>query len=233
MDDMQGGLREAQRLLESTRLDQQYQGNIAFFETVMPDAFEMLRGHEPSTMHLSYDEGGFVSLVRSHDNSPLYDGDPRACTEAQFAEYGRRPKLLASEGMRTPDRLEPEANAHLSNSDKAMDLVFGRPQEAFEELPEYVNFLLMLGTGLGYQFELFLKATHVRHLCIIEPEIDVFWASCHTIDWRPILEHFSKPNHSFELIVGRDVEGCHHDLSVRTSGTSESTTRPCPSCTSI
>ena len=103
MDDMQGGLREAQRLLESTRLDQQYQGNIAFFETVMPDAFEMLRGHEPSTMHLSYDEGGFVSLVRSHDNSPLYDGDPRACTEAQFAEYGRRPKLLASEGMRTPD----------------------------------------------------------------------------------------------------------------------------------
>ncbi|MCH6574067.1 MAG: hypothetical protein IH795_02505, partial [Bacteroidetes bacterium] len=74
MDDMQGQLRDAQLLLASMQLDQQYQRNITLFETVMPDAFEMLREHKPSVVHLSYDEGGFVSLVTSHDNSSVYGG---------------------------------------------------------------------------------------------------------------------------------------------------------------
>ena len=72
--------------------------------------------------------------------------------------------------------------------------------------------MFMLGVGLGYQLGLFLEARHIRHPCLIEPEIDVFQASCHTIGWQPILEHFSKPDHSFELIVGKDVDGCHRDL---------------------
>lgn len=41
--------------------------------------------------------------------------------------------------------------------------------------------MFMLGVGLGYQLGLFLEARHIRHPCLIEPEIDVFQASCHTI----------------------------------------------------
>lgn len=211
MDDIEGRLRDAQMRLASMQLDQQYQRNLVLFETVMPEAFELLREHEPSMVRLSYDEGGYVILVNSHDNSPVYDGDPRVYTEAQVAQYLQRPKHLTGGSKKTAN-LELESNAHLFNSEKVMDLISECPQERFDELPEYVNFMFMLGVGLGYQLELFLEARQIRHLCLIEPEIDVFQASCHTIDWQPILEHFSRPDHSFELIVGRDVDGCHRDL---------------------
>lgn len=211
MNDMQGQLREVQLRLMSTQLDQQYQRNLALFEAVMPEAFELLRGREPTVVHLNYDDAGFVNLVNSHDDSPVYAGDPRAYAEAQVAQYRRHPKHLVAGNKRTTV-LDEENNAHLFNSNRTVDLLEEHPQERFEELPDYVNFMLMLGVGLGYQFELLQEATHIRHLCLIEPEIDIFQASCHTIDWQPILEHFSRPGYSLELIVGQDADGCYRDL---------------------
>lgn len=211
MDDLQEEIEDLTLKVVSTQLDTRYRDNMALFEAVLPEAHEMLREHEAGAMHLHYDEGGFVNLVNSHNGLPVYREDPREYARKQVEGYRSGPRHLIGGNRRTVVLAEEE-NAHLFNSNQIVDLLLENPQETLTELPEEVTFMLMLGVGLGYQLEYLLETTDLRHLCIVEPELDIFQASLHTLDWRPVVEHFSRPGHSLELVVGRSATECCREV---------------------
>lgn len=115
-------------------------------------------------------------------------------------------------GSRPIDILHEEGSAHILNSNRTMRVLRSAPQEMPAELPDFVNLMLMLGGGLGYQIEALLAQTEIRNLCIVEPEPDIFFASLHTIDWLPILQHFAQEGRSLELVVGEEPEDCYQRL---------------------
>ena len=128
-----------------------------------------------------------------------------------MALYRRDPKHFRT-NPRTSTILDEESNAHVANANRLIRLLQEHPREDIDVLPRRVDFMLMLGIGLGYQVEELLRDHDVRHLCVVEPEPDVFFASLHTVEWGPLLEHFSGPGHSLELIVGEDEERCYRQL---------------------
>lgn len=213
MNEIQQGLKDMQLRLVSIQLEQQFERNLALFQEVMPEAFSMLSNHQPEGVQLRYDDqGGYVTLADARDGSPVYSGDPREVSRGQVADFRARPRSLTAGNKRTATLAE-ESNAHLRNSNAIVDLLREEPQEAIAPLPERVDFLLMLGLGMGYQLEELLASADVRHLCLVEPRVDMFRASCHAIDWQPILAHFARPGYSLELVVGRDRDGFQADVS--------------------
>ncbi len=212
MNEMETELRELKVRLVSSQLEEQFQRNRALFEAVLPEAAEMVRDHEPTVMYLHYDDGGFVNLMNALDGSPVYPGDPREFARAQVAEYRKNAWHLTGANQRT-NVLNEEDNAHLFHSNQVAELLLDNPQERMEELPELVSFMLLLGLGLGYQLEALLEAAEIRNLCIVEPEVDSFLASLHTVDWAPVIEYFSRPGYSLELIVGRSLEEACREIN--------------------
>ena len=139
---------------------------------------------------------------------PVYRGDPRAWALSQVDDYWRDPKAIRL-GSRPSPIVDEDRNAHVSNSNKAMRILEGEPKELPESLPDFVDLMMMLGCGMGYQIEALLERTEIRHLCIIEPEPDIFYASLLTIDWIPIIRHFSQDGRSLELLVGVSPDACY------------------------
>ena len=170
------------------------------------------RNHSPTAFGLSWAEEGYVTLLEvSNGGAPVYSGDPRAWARAQVDAYGRNPDAIRV-GSRPVDLLAEERLAHVSNTNKAMRLLEKEPQELPETLPSFVNLMMMLGCGMGYQIEELLERTEIRHLCIIEPEPDIFYASLLSIDWIPIIRHFSQDGRSLQLLVGESPDACYARL---------------------
>ncbi len=211
MEGLEKELREVQLGLLSMQLDGQYRRNLEVFEMVLPEAFEILDGHEPRILGLHYDDSGFVNLADLRSGKPLYNGDPAEDSRIQVERYRERPRHLWANN-KPANTLDEENNAHLLNSNRVTELLTENPQERIEPLPDRVDFLLLLGLGLGHPLVELLEGADIRNLCVVEPEVDVFQASAHLIDWAPILERFSRPGYSMELIVGKDADGCLQDL---------------------
>lgn len=144
----------------------------------------------------------------ANGGAPVYSGDPRVWACSQVDAYCRNPEALRV-GSRVIDLLDEESLAHVSNCNKAMRTLEQEPKELPESLPDFVNLMVMLGCGLGYQIEALLERTEIRHLCIIEPEPDIFYASLLTIDWIPIIRHFAQDGRSLELLVGESPDACY------------------------
>ena len=192
-------------------LEERYVRNLAVWEAVLPEAANMLQQHEPTIVHLAYDPAGFVNLVNSHNGQPVYPGNPLIQARQQVAQYREAPEHLSGSNHRTII-CEEANNAHIHHSNQIVDLLLEHPQERMTGLPDHVSFMLMLGVGLGYHIEALMESSDIRHLCLVEPELDIFKASLHTIDWLPVVEHFSQPGYSLELVLGRSPTGSCREI---------------------
>jgi hypothetical protein len=192
-------------------LEARLQGNLAVFEAIGGDDFRF-RDHRPTAFALGLNQDGTLDLVDlAHGRAPVYAGDARAFAQAQVDAFRAAPAASRVDSAPVVI-LDEERSAHIHNSNQAIALLQGVPPEVPERLPDSINLMLMLGCGLGFQIEALLDGTDIRHLCVIEPEPDIFHASLHTLDWRPILEHFSEDGRTLELLVGEKPEDCYGRL---------------------
>jgi len=156
-------------------------------------------------------EEDYLTLLDVAMGVPVYPGEPRAWALSQVDAFRRSPDTINVHCSPT-EILDEEDSVHIVNSNKALRRILEAPRELPEELPGFVNLMLMLGCGLGYQIEALFEHTEIRNLCIIEPEPDIFYASLLTIDWVPVLDHFSQKGRSLELLVGEDQAACYQAL---------------------
>jgi len=213
VSDVQGQIRDAELQLIGMRLEAQLRENLALFEQVAPELHARFNAYEPRQLRLHYSDEGYVELVDcAAGNRPVYPGNPFEHTSEQLARYLRQPTSFQCHNQRATI-LDEERNAHVLNSNGIADLLTAHPQERPAALPDFVNFMLVLGVGLGYHLEGLLEASDIRNLCVIEPQAELFHASLHTVDWSSVIEHFSRPGCTLELIVGEDRERCCAQLS--------------------
>lgn len=202
----------AQRQLAAVELEERFQRNMALFQAVMPEAYHRFAHHRPERIGLVLDGEGEPLLVNSLlGDTPVYAQPPRPFCRAQVARFRREPKHFRCHN-RTTSVVDEENNAHIANSNRLVRLLLEHPRDEVDGLPPVVDFLLVLGLGLGYPVEELLKEHDLRHMCIVEPEADIFYASLHTLEWGPILEHFAGPGRSLELIVAEEPAACEAQL---------------------
>jgi hypothetical protein len=205
-------IRQAEISLAEMRLEARLKENLSFMERVAPELAERFAAYRPERFRLHYADSGYVELVDSAaDNRPVYPRDPVEHTREQLERFFAEPRAFQCDNM-PANVLDEETNAHVSNSNRIVAMLAEHPAESPGRLPDFVNFMMVLGVGLGHHLEGLLTACDVRNLCLIEPEADLFHACLHTVDWPAVVSRFTRPGYSLELIVAEGREACAEQL---------------------
>lgn len=215
MDQLQALIRQAELQQKNIELDLMFQKNMEFFKNAEPTIFNKYRSYTPTKIQMMFTEDGHINLVNiEQNNSPVYSKDPiDFCQEYvnQYKLYPSRYRVLA----RTTQALDVESDAHISKMNPMIDYINSKElTNIIVPLENQTQFMLVMGIGLGHHITQLLEVTDIKHLCIIEPHEDIFYAALHTLDWRKIYEHFNHEFTTFNLILGQTPAECYEQIRV-------------------
>lgn len=72
---------------------------------------------------------------------------------------------------------------------------------------------IIVGCGLGYHLGHLYEKVDIGNLVLIEPNIDLFFASLHAFDWANLLQYLNENNRGIYLMVGQTKEEVFEDLN--------------------
>lgn len=215
MDQLQELIRQAELKQKNLELEMMFQKNMTFFERAEPTIFKKYRNYTPTKLQMMFTPDGHIDLVNTElNNSLVYSKDP-----AEFCqEYVNRYKLYPSRYRvlaRTTQALDVENDAHISKMNPMIDYINSKEvTNIIVPLEKEVQFMLVMGIGLGHHITQLLEVTDIKHLCIIEPHEDIFYAALHTLDWHKLYNHFDRAYTTFNLIVGQRPAECYEQIRI-------------------
>lgn len=179
--------------------------NLTLLSHLMPEGYARFRSYEPRslTLRLDPDQGPVLEGIRS--GAPVYPEPPLAYAQNQVDAFLAEPTVRISR-FAPKEILQLETEVHTRRANRAIELLDARPRDPAAGFTGFVNTLFVFGLGLGYHLDFLLEAADVHHLCIVEPDPDIFHAALSTVEWAPLVERFARPGYSLELVLERSPE---------------------------
>ncbi|MCK0526698.1 MULTISPECIES: 6-hydroxymethylpterin diphosphokinase MptE-like protein [unclassified Anaerobiospirillum] len=72
---------------------------------------------------------------------------------------------------------------------------------------------IIVGCGLGYHIGRLYERIDIGNMVLIEPNLDLFFASLHAFDWANLLEYLHESRRGIYLMVGQSKEEVFEDLN--------------------
>lgn len=72
---------------------------------------------------------------------------------------------------------------------------------------------MFFGIGLGYSLAYLYERVEVANLIIVEPDLDVFYASLHAFDWQNLLKFLFENKYAINIMLGQTPFQFTQDLS--------------------
>ena len=200
MSDINDAIEKAKILDLNCKMEILLNHNLVCMKEKMPAIYDAFANYKETELALYLDTQGYLNLLNTKDNQPVYPMDPGIFADKQIEQYSKKPAVYKFQFSKSTDDL---GQIHAQYSDQLVSYyeensVEIGPRDSF---PESIRFMLMMGCGLGLHIGDLLEKTDLKHLCIYEPHMDAFYASLHTTDWQPILEYFSRPGYSIEFCI--------------------------------
>ncbi len=186
----------------AAEMERLYASNLELFRQVAPNEFQRFVQWQTRRYEVRWFEEVGVTIVDTIGDRPIYPGDPHAHALRQVERFRAAPSRHTCRFL-TKEVLQGDTTLHVRSVNEATQRLNAGMTSTSPELPNDVSTLFVLGVGLGHHLLPLLESAEVRNLCIVEPEMDLFLPSLHTVDWLPILEYFSRPGYSLEVVVGR------------------------------
>lgn len=155
--------------------------NMAFLKESMPAIYEYYASYSPQRAELAIDANGFVNL--KSNGQFVYSDDPKKLSFQQVTTFFKNPPCFDFEiQIRTDTDYKYQHEKVLNDIyiKKRSDLINERPYKL--KAGDQINFIILMGSGLGYHVEELLSKCPARSMFIYEPEPDVFFATLHTVD---------------------------------------------------
>nr|MCR5083871.1 hypothetical protein [Succinivibrionaceae bacterium] len=110
---------------------------------------------------------------------------------------------------------DPYGQIHVRYMNEAITAL--RAQIGEDARPRQINssapILIMLGCGLGYQIAELYSRIEIGNLIIIEPDLDIFYASLFAFDWEGILDYIKGEGNSIFIMLGQSPDQLFFDLN--------------------
>ena len=197
-------LRQAEMKEMQLRLNQQFHRNMVLFQKSVPTLFEHFVNYRPQQYRLSYSADNYLTLVEAANNNSIYDTDPVEFTDQQLRTFRAEPLCLRLNFLQSTVANDDYIHAPLVN-----ELLESYEALAIEEtvtLDVPIGFLAIAGTGVGYHIADLVQKHDIHNLMIIEPNLDLFYAALHTIDWAPIIQKQTQPSRTLKFCIGYSVD---------------------------
>ena len=204
METIEQLLKQAETQHKIIELNAMFSKNMEFFRDALPNIYEQYINYQPTEIKIVILEDGSIDLANINlDNKLVYGSDPIEFAKKTVAGFLNNPlsqKLNPSE----TEVLDIDSESHTPNINKIInDLNKINTKHGGEPLGDRTEFMFMLGVGLGYQITEILTHTDIQHLVIAETNLDIFFASLHTLDWKALNEQFESNHKTLNLILGQ------------------------------
>ncbi len=181
--------------------------NIDFFEKLFPELGRTLKQLKPNRYQLSIQRSSGNIDLKDNGKS-LYFGDMRAYAVKEVDAFTRANPQSGTYHTVNPSRIESYYGNRLftksirrSISSSPLDLNTFRGYEIPDELPVLLTF------GIGPHIEELLERRKIRHLVIVESDIEKLFVSLFYIDWKKVWAYFSNSNNRSIKLICQDAQG--------------------------
>jgi len=174
--------------------------NLAFFQQKMPELYEYFRDYKPKKVKLTFDHNGDANLV--NNGSLVYQENPQENSEKQVSTYIEEPRQFVSELTFTGSAKYQHEKQLKMLYERREQLLRNKTTEDLLKNGEIIDFMAMIGLGMGYQCKQLCDQVAIRYLYIWEPDSDIFHCAMHVIDFNGIFEHCVKNSGALIIKVG-------------------------------
>lgn len=208
MESIEQMLRQAELTQKNLELDLMFTRNMEFFQEASPEIYKQFRNYTPTKLQLAFTEDSYVNLLNLEGTKGyVYNKEPVTFCREYIEKYTEMPTAYRITA-RTTKAIDVENDAHIHHMNPLIEYMNSREvTDRPQILEESTQFMLVLGIGMGFHIPMLLEKTDVRHMCILEPHNDNFYASLHCIDWRALYHAFDRQRCTLNLVLGQTAHG--------------------------
>ncbi len=199
----------------SDMLVARFQENIRAFSAHLPEIAAQFKHYRP-TQNLEFfcTENGIPNLMLPDRGGDIFykTDNPQDFCDAQ-AQRAIHEHIFT--GTRYKKEWDPYGQIHFRYLEEAVakenEASCNEELISAEELKSIPN-AVIVGIGLGYILQSLYSRAEIINLVVVEPDLDMFYASLHCFEWAPFLD-FLKENHfGINLLLGQTPEQLSLDL---------------------
>ncbi len=176
--------------------------NMQFFKAHGQEIFNTFNQYRPQSLTLDISSDGKENLKNIKSGELVYAGGANDFCQNQVIAYQQKPTFLYV--RHDPKPMEDIFfQAFYDNQIKERYLAKMKKFAGSLQLP--IGLFILSGCGLGHHIHALISSLDIRHLCIVEFDKDIFYASLYTFDWTFIQEFLQTPGRSVNLFIDKPI----------------------------
>ena len=183
-------------------LHQRFNANLQLFSKAAPELFNEFRQFTPENFQIRFAPEGYINLYSSKSMRMVYPCHPLEFATRQIQEFQNKPVCLRLNFIKSD--ISNHSYIHPALVNRLIDYYQSNTSpETKLDLVEPAGVIIVIGTGFGHHIEAIVDQYDFRHLTIMEPSKDSFYASLHTADWTKIVSKTTQKGRSIQILVGK------------------------------
>jgi hypothetical protein len=194
-----------------------YQENLSAFKEYHPEIFEFFKSYIP-VKYIVDASDGFVNALDVATGNTFYKYPSYLATKSQFDKFSLSPNIKKFNF--DAEEVNEAKFIHVDSVDAMIALLPEKNKSSNKKSTvnkKHLSSLMVFGVGAGYHLELFAQHYDVACLYIIEPDLDLFFLSLFSINWRFFLTSFDEKGSQVHISLGEQKESFFDDLKQKSA----------------
>ncbi|KRS22882.1 hypothetical protein AAY72_01310 [Alishewanella sp. WH16-1] len=198
----------ANRVYEQAPKNEVFQKNLNALQQYYPSIYEVFRDYKPRSWRCVVKDEE-LNLFCNKRSSFFYQ-NVLADSEKMVERFKQNPlenKVILNQGGIEKFR----SYIHYQTVEKLQPFLKNLPTRNFSEISR-IEYLIVLGIGLGRHIELLKSKIDVKNLFLFEPNLDFFYASLFATKWYELFEQAEKNDSKIYFNIGGNGEEYFNDV---------------------
>ncbi len=185
---------EKQQLeIATEKVKQRYARNFLTIKEMAPSVFKKINAETQADWRVIVNEDGSLNAIIN--GQPLYPYSPTKIAEEQVDSFRREQTRYRTPYMpvvRSPNNINDALHYEIISN---LESIYGELPSINYEFPfdgKNIPVIIVFGMGFGYHVIKLIREFNIQHMVIIEPDPVFLKLSLYSIDWKELIEHFSK-----------------------------------------
>ncbi|WP_281071272.1 6-hydroxymethylpterin diphosphokinase MptE-like protein [Succinivibrio dextrinosolvens] len=194
-------------------LKDRFNRNMEAFRKYIPDVAKTFEKYKPKTnMDFFCLKNEIPNLIFTDSNDILYKtADPFELTHNQITNIINNSNINQ---LRYQVEYDPYGQLHFKYNNRLVEIEQSviRDKTVTPKQIESLPNCVMLGIGLGYPLADLYNQVEIANLIIVEPNLDIFYASLQAFEWAPFLDYIFENKLGIHLMLGQNSDQFFIDL---------------------
>lgn len=192
---------EAQKKLDEM-ISYRLEDNLEVFKKYFPNIYNLFKDYKPSKKYkITCNENGEPNIFDTSNQTTMYSTSPFDDSKKQVEKFLEDNKKLISINLGLEN--DHYKQIHFRYKNKFAYMVNEEIKDCSNEFNQNnYPLVFMLGLGLGFQLGYLYESVVPINMCIVEPDMDLFYFSLCVFDYGPLIEYIVENNYGLKFCIG-------------------------------